>query len=190
MSGTNHTNQQAQRAKILRNGFFLLAVLSLSVNVLQQINFSRSIGKDRTILKSQFIGDNCIAWVNNFEASKCYLEGLAFGDTVTLMSLHPKNGKLVQDRMVARTHASYKSEMKRFIYEQVTKIREKEYSFSYYPTDVLADSRTNTVYVTGVLNPKIGSVDLDPEEITWGIRYTLVNGEAMISNFFEYNRKG
>jgi hypothetical protein len=174
----------------MRNGFFVALLLSLVINIIQGMNFHSAIGTNRTILKSQFIGNGCVAWIDSFSASQCYLEGLAYGDVVSLMGLHPTNGKLVQDRMLARTHASFKSEMKQWIYEQVMAIREQEYSFSFYVNDVHADEQTQRVYVSGILNPKIGTETLDPEEITWVVRYQLVNGEALISDFYEYQPKG
>ncbi|MER0262649.1 TraE/TraK family type IV conjugative transfer system protein [Vibrio vulnificus] len=187
---SSHTYQDLRRAKLSRNGFFILAVLLCLISLYQQVNFSRAIGTDRTILKSQFIGDNCAAWVNDFAASKCYLEGLAFGDIVTLMNLHPSNGKLVQDRMLARTHSSFKNNMKKWIFEQVTLIRNQQYSFSFYVSDVIADEKTKLVFVKGTLNPKIGTTDLDPEEVTWALRYQIVNGEALIADFYEHKPKG
>ncbi|EHZ2651905.1 TraE/TraK family type IV conjugative transfer system protein [Vibrio vulnificus] len=187
---TNHSYKDLRRSKLARNGFFILAILLAVICIYQQVNFSRAIGTDRTILKSQFIGDNCVAWVNDFSASKCYLEGLAFGDIVTLMNLHPSNGKLVQDRMLSRTHSSFKNNMKKWIFEQVTLIRNQQYSFSFYVSDVIADDKTKLVFVKGTLNPKIGTTDLDPEEVTWAIRYVIVNGEALISDFYEHKTKG
>ncbi|MCG6391820.1 TraE/TraK family type IV conjugative transfer system protein [Vibrio fluvialis] len=187
---SGHNYKDLRRAKLSRNGFFILALLLGVICIYQQINFGRAIGTDRTVLKSQFIGDNCNAWVTDFAASKCYLEGLAFGDIVTLMNLHPSNGKLVQERMLARTHSSFKNAMKKWIYDQVTTIRAQQYSFSFYVNDVIADEKTKLVFVKGTLNPKIGNQDLDPEEITWAIRYELVNGEAMIADFYEYKPKG
>ncbi|EMQ2878402.1 hypothetical protein V9N52_003717 [Vibrio navarrensis] len=187
---SSHTYQDLRRAKLSRNGFFILAVLLCLISLYQQVNFSRAIGTDRTIIKSQFIGDNCAAWVNDFAASKCYLEGLAFGDIVTLMNLHPSNGKLVQDRMLARTHSSFKNNMKKWIFEQVTLIRNQQYSFSFYVSDVIADEKTKLVFVKGTLNPKIGTTDLDPEEVTWALRYQIVNGEALIADFYEHKPKG
>lgn len=187
---SSHTYQDLRRAKLSRNGFFILAVLLCLISLYQQVNFSRAIGTDRTILKSQFIGDNCAAWVNDFAASKCYLEGLAFGDIVTLMNLHPSNGKLVQDRMLARAHSSFKNNMKKWIFEQVTLIRNQQYSFSFYVSDVIADEKTKLVFVKGTLNPKIGTTDLDPEEVTWALRYQIVNGEALIADFYEHKPKG
>jgi len=186
---TGHSYKQLVRAKLARNGFFVLSLLLAVICVFQQINFSRAIGTDRTVLKSQFIGDNCYAWVNNFAASKCYLEGLAFGDIITLMNLHPSNGKVVQDRMLARTHASFKNNMKKWIYDQVNAIRNQQYSFAFYVSDVIADEQTKLVYVKGTLNPKIGTKNLDPEEATWAVRYEIVNGEALISDFYEYQPK-
>lgn len=187
---TNHTHREAKRAKAVRNGFFVALIFSLLLNIMQQYNAIQSIGQDRTVLKSQFIGDNCVAWVTNFAASKCYLEGLAFGDAVTLMSIHPDNGKLVQDKMLARSHVRFKSAMKKFIFEQVMKIREQGYSFSFYPSDIYADEDTQLVFVTGTINPKIGTTDLPPEEVTWAFNYTVVGGEALISDFYEYRPKG
>lgn len=187
---SGHSYKDLTRAKLSRNAFFILSLLLAVVSIFQQYNFNKAIGTDRTVIKSQFIGDNCYAWVNSFEASECYLQGLAFGDAITLMNVHPSNGKIVQDRMLARTHSSFKNQMKKWIFEQVTMIRNQQYSFSFYVNDVIPDAKSNLVFVKGILNPKIGTTDLDPEEITWAFRYEIVNGEALISDFFEYKPKG
>lgn len=186
---TNHTHGEANKAKLTRNAFFICLILSLTINIFQQINFYSSIGKDRTIISPQFITDNCEAWVNSFAASKCYLEAIAYGDAITLFTVNPKNGKLVQDKMLSRTHSSFYSEMKRFIFEQVKEIREKSYSFSFYITDVLADEKTQTVYVSGTINPKVGETDLEPEDVTWAFRYEIILGKALIKGFSEYKKK-
>jgi hypothetical protein len=71
----------------------------------------------------------------------------------------------------------------------VNAIRNQQYSFAFYVSDVIADEQTKLVYVKGTLNPKIGTKNLDPEEATWAVRYEIVNGEALISDFYEYQPK-
>ncbi|MBV7300267.1 type IV conjugative transfer system protein TraE [Enterovibrio paralichthyis] len=184
----NHTNQDARRTKVARNAFFVLCALAQIGLIVCLIVMYQIAGKEKIVVQPQFISDNCHAWVTSFGASECYLEGLAMGDALALYNLTPSNGKLVQTRILRRTHPSFHNEMKRWVFQQVKDIREKNYVFALYVNDVIADEPTQTVYVKGVLSAKKGATDLPDEAVTLAFRYTSVNGEALITRFYEKER--
>lgn len=166
-----------------RNGYLVLACLSLALNILLVGYQYSTIGHERITLVPPEISKSF--WVDGYHVSPEYLSEMGIFFANLRLTATPLNVDQQQQMLLRYVDPSYYSEIKSQLSSEAERIKSFHITMAFYPINIQVDKDGWFTRITGDLQSTIGEEVQNPQHVTYQIGFRYDAGRLLVKSFEE-----
>lgn len=169
-----------------RNGYLSLACGSLILNILLSIGIFTIAGNERVVVVPPSI--NKSFWVDANQVSPEYLSEMSLFFASLRFNITPTNAAMQRELLVRYVHPHFYEALKAELISEEEHIKKEHVTTSFYPVNVVVDSKKMISQITGDLQSSVGDAQLPLKRLTYQINFSYNNGRLLVKSFEEVKK--
>lgn len=166
-----------------RNGYLMLASLSLITNVILSMLIFFMLGYQRIVIVPPSI--NRDFWVSNNKVSPEYLSEISLFLAMIRFNQTPSNAAMQREVFLRYVEQSAYPKLKTAMIEEEAHLKKEHITTSFFDTDVKADAKKLISEITGDLQYNIGEGSMPSQRVTFRLTFKLSSGRLMLKSVEE-----
>lgn len=166
-----------------RNGYLIVALGSLILNLLLSITLMLMIGHERIILVPPSIDKTF--WVSASHVSPEYLSEMSLFFSNLRFNITPTNATTQRELLLRYVQPNKYEELKTELLSEADYLVKEHISTAFFPVNVIVDSKKLVGRVTGDLQSTIGDSQLPAKRVTYQIAFNYNAGRLFVISFDE-----
>lgn len=168
-----------------RNGYLVLAIGSMIINILQLLVIFAILGHERIIIVPPNI--NRSFWVSASQVSPEYLSEMAYYFVQLRFNMTPSNAASQRDLLLRYVLPRYYGALKTELLSEADRITKEHITTAFYQNNIQVDTRQLLAKITGDLQTSVGDAILPMQRVIYQISFTYDSGRLLIKSFEEVN---
>ena len=176
-------NSLLQHAINRRNGYLVIACVSLVLNILLGIGIISMVGREKVILVPPKISETF--WVKSNSVSAEYLSEMSTFISLLRFNLNPGSSESQRDTLLRYMSPEYYESLKVELINEATSMAKDHVTTAFYPVDIKTDVKRLQTLVTGDLLTTVGTNQLPIRRVVYKISFSQNNYRLLVKNLIE-----
>jgi conjugal transfer pilus assembly protein TraE len=171
-----------------RNGYFILAMSSLLLNMLLSGAIYFILGYEKIVLVPPTISREF--WVSTHQVSPEYLSSMSLFLADIRLNVTPANAALQRELFLRYVNPNQYEKLKCELMEQEAHLKKEHISMIFFITNVEVDAARLRVNLSGDLQYIVGDALQPAQHVTYQMAYRLHSGRLMLESLEEEKAHG
>ena len=171
-----------------RNGYLILASISLILNMLLVLVIFLLIGHERIVIVPPTIEKPF--WVTSSKVSPEYLSEMSMFFTNLRLNVTTSSAATQGELLLRFIAPKNYNEIKAELLNEAENLKKNHITTAFFPINVDVDTKKLVARVTGDLQSTVGDSHLPSERVTYKITYTYNGGRLFVAAFEEAKSHG
>ena len=180
-----HFLQQARMQHLIqyRNGYLILAFISLILNILLVLAIFRLIGHERIVIVPPTI--NKSFWVTSNQVSPEYLSEMSLFFINLRLNVTASNVASQGELLLRYVAPSNYNAIKTDLLTEAENLKKNHITTAFFPINVDVDTKKLLARVTGDIQSTVGDSRVPSQHVAYQINYTYSNGRLFVASLEE-----
>ena len=166
-----------------RNGYLLLAMGSILLNMVLGFGIVKSMGYQKIILVPPVIERP--SWVTSYQVSPEYLSGMSLFLANLLLNVTPANATMQHELFLRYVDSSYYETFKTAFIAQEKRLKKEHMTMSFQLSNIKVNTNKFIAQVSGDVTFMMGNTTLPSKHLTYAITFNYHLGQLKVTSFDE-----
>ncbi len=172
-----------QHLILRRNGYLLLAVSSILLNVVLGLGMVNVVGHEKIVLVPPVMERS--TWVTSYQVSPEYLSGMSLFLADLLLNVTPSNAMTQHQLFLRYVDSPQYEKFKTELFTEEDRMKKEHMTMSFQLSDIQVDPSKFIARISGDVQYMVGSTMMPIKHLTYSFAFTYHLGLLKVKSFEE-----